>query len=59
MLREGRREVIKCAAARRGPLRPHAEAIFRAEDIPQDLGQPSLGAIANHGIELTGAPGHT
>lgn len=41
------------------PLRPHAEAIFRAEDIPQDLGQPSLGAIANHCIEFTGAPGHT
>jgi hypothetical protein len=28
-------------------------------DIAQDLGQPSLGAIANHCVEFTGAPGHT
>ena len=59
LLKEGKEDAIKCAAKTLCPLRPHVEAIFRAEDILQDLGQPSLGAIANHCIEFMGAPGHT
>lgn len=59
LLEEGEEDAIQCAAKTPCPLRPHAEAIFRAEDILQDLGQPSLGAIANHCIEFMGAPGHT
>lgn len=58
LLKEGSPEQARSKNAH-CPLRPHKEAIFRAEDIPQDLGQPSLGAIANHCMEFTGAPGHT